>query len=173
MSRNVMSELTPKEAEVLELVARRLTIKEIAAHQGVSPAMINKRIRKLKDFFGANSLSELAVAHEKRESQAPEQTAQDEYTNSRPTKNDLSESAVELQFGSQDENESALTFSDSYAWPADAPWSNREPGIVPEMFDGKHAGLFRFAAMGLIVILILAMVILGLTAAMTLTEVLG
>lgn len=169
MSRNSKSELTAKEAEVLELVSRRLTIKEIAAHQGVSPAMINKRIRKLKSFFGANSLSELSAFAEKRDSQDSE----DAYTSSRPTKNDLSGADSDLQTGSQDETESVLTFADSYAWPADTPWSTREPSIVPEMFDGKNAGLLRFAAIGLIAFLILAMIVLGLTAAMTLTEVFG
>ena len=52
--------LTKRQAEVLECVADRLTLKETAGRLGVSESAINGHIKAMKQQLQVNSLSELA-----------------------------------------------------------------------------------------------------------------
>ena len=67
-----------------------------------------------------------------------------------------------------------LALADVHAFSLEAPWARAgEPEVVPPVLDGKHAVPLRLAAVVVLVCGILASLVLAITAAVSLTEVIG
>lgn len=63
MSAATAPSLTQRQLAVMERIDRRMPIKVIAQELGVSETRINQHIRALKDFYGAESLTDLVENH--------------------------------------------------------------------------------------------------------------
>lgn len=135
--------LTRRQLQVLELIERRLSRKEIAAELDLSVARIDELIRALKDHFGVNALSELAACHREMFGEQP------------PSKTLPSKAGVPGRAN-----------SDPEAPPNDvaAAEPRLEPRVVPEVLDGKRAGFKRLVAIGLMWVGLLMGIILSAAA---------
>ena len=169
--------LTDRQREVLERIDRRVPIKVIAGDLGVSEARINQHIRALKDKFECESMNELveryrANSFEKTEASQPKNPPEDPYSNPLYRNSQLSDEPIFPDQGSR-VDPGKIAFADAHHVLIDAPWTkSREPVVVPQILDGDNAVLRRFAAMVGIAFGIVAVVILVVAAAVTVSEVL-
>ena len=160
-------DLTSKDMQVLAMISERLTVKEMAARQGVSISAINKRIRTLKEVFEVNTHRELHEAY----AEMAEKGGFDVCTESTCTKNALPEFSEPTDRSAQDEKASVAALQDSITMRIDTPWAvHEEPRIVPRMLDGPNAGLLRSVAIMAITLLILAGILVSLGVAQGITE---
>lgn len=167
--RRTFAGLTPKQHEVLRFVAENRTSKEIAWELGISESAVNQRIESIRARTGAPPRAELARVYRQF------QVEQEETCNSLTGKIlQLPELGDDGQLQDQDEPIEAFALSDAlaaepYAVPLRAPW--QEAGferIVPEVLDGKHAGLNRTAAIIAISGGLLVVAMIGLSVAQAL-----
>lgn len=160
--------LTNRQLQVLEGVAARLPLKQIASDLGVSESLVNQTIRTLKERFEVNSLSGLTQAYLDRTGQSD-----DDCRFSASRFSALPDSAAPGASNRQDitgTRETQVPLHDAN-WRAVPPWESLlEPANVPGMLDGKHAGLVRAALMGGIALLFFVLILVGLGAARGLTE---
>lgn len=178
----IFSRLTPKQHEVLALIAENRTSKEIAWQLGISESAVNQRIEAVRSRAGAPPRAELARNYrrwkeglEGRQS-TPGQPA--ETCNAITGEN----TQVPAQAGiaenpARDEAADAsqsLALADSIPFTVQAPWQGFDAGprIVPEALDGANAGLNRVAAMVAIAGGLLALAMIGLGVAQALSAVL-
>jgi DNA-binding CsgD family transcriptional regulator len=157
--------LTSRQLEVLELIAMRLTIKEIAARLEVTESAVNQRIRSLKERLGVNSQRALAEAYAdltalERAHSIGLQTC----SKSTCSKNQLPDEDATPQLASQGEQVATLVFSDVSTFEVHAPWERPESYMVaPGMLNGQSAFLHRTGAVFMLAILMMALVVLGVT----------
>ncbi|MXP47452.1 hypothetical protein GRI43_08675 [Altererythrobacter luteolus] len=163
-------DLTEKQRAVLERVDRRVPIKVIAAELGVSEARINQHIRALKDKFEAESLNALVEAY--RAEPDYEYKGEDPYRKPIYRNSQLPDEPIFPDQGSRvDPGE--IVLSDAHHVLIDVPWSGpREPVVVPTALDGENAVLLRLAAMIGIAFGVVAAIILVVSAAVSVGEVL-
>lgn len=165
---------TSRQEEVLALVARRLTIKEIAAELGVSESAINQRIRAMKERAGVNTHRELAELHaatyaERADAYIFEQSSAYSETACRISPLETDEEFQKEAAWSKPK--SAFSFHDSQAFRLDAPWMEfEEPRVVPRVLDGPNAVWFRIAGILVIAVALMVTVILGLTTLQAITN---
>jgi len=157
--------LTPKQHEVLRLVAENRTSKEIAWDLGISESAVNQRIEGVRSRTGSPPRAELArtyrlYLYELQAACSP-----------LPDKNfQLSDGADTAASTGQDERLDQFGLADALTFNVAAPWqAERRLRIVPEVLDGANAGLSRTAAMVAIALgmLLLAMVGLGVVRALS------
>lgn len=164
--------LTERQMFVLERIDRRIPIKVIANDLGVSETRVNQHIRALKDIYMVETLNELVECY--REDYGD--------TESEQSDDPLSESAFinsQLEKVGAPDNPSSrvdpgeIVMSDVMPISGLVPWKvQSEPKVVPGMLDGEHATVLRLAAIVGIAFGILAAVVLAVTAALTISEVL-
>ncbi|WP_298336425.1 hypothetical protein [uncultured Erythrobacter sp.] len=157
----------------------------IARDLGVSETRINQHIRALKDIYKAESLADLVEAyrvHKIADEEAPEPEKNEWDQNPKPEELALSESVYSKnqvpvgtlmsdQSGQDDPGE--LVIRDVSSMVDEAPWLRpAEPQVVPRVLDGDNAIWFRLAAIMGIAFGVLAALVLSVTAAITISEVL-
>ncbi|MCR2832747.1 helix-turn-helix transcriptional regulator [Parerythrobacter lacustris] len=169
--------LTQRQRAVLEAIDRRQPIKVIAGELGVSESRINQHIKALKDIYGVASLPELVEWYRSEagyEPQSPEQSSMQlpdqapcrkpAYINSQlPDDGDLDQKRSRVGPGE-------IVLSDAHHVLIDVPWSgSREPVVVPAALDGDNAVLYRLAVMIGIAFGTIALVVLVITASLSLS----
>jgi DNA-binding CsgD family transcriptional regulator len=163
--------VTPKQREVLELLAENRTTKEIAARLGVSDSAVNQRIEPLRQRLGGITRSELTRRYRDCASLAGRNRPCEILTGE---KTQVATPDSVGQVRNRDDRPGHFRFEDSMSFPHELPWNGRtELRIVPRLLDGKHAWLARGITMLLMLLLIVACLVLGLTAARVLTDELG
>jgi hypothetical protein len=181
----------------MERVDRRVPIKVIALELGVSETRINQHIRALKDVFDAGHLGELVekyrsyagLTNDDDAPQAAPRSGDDDAEERAPiARTDgeaepiepLSEAAYSNSqvpgavFGfdiSGRDNAGTVEVNDILPLLERTPWLKPgEPKVVPGLLDGEHAVLFRLAAIMGIAFGFMAVIVLTLTAAVTISE---
>ncbi|WAT17935.1 LuxR C-terminal-related transcriptional regulator [Aurantiacibacter sp. MUD11] len=156
----VFDNLTEKQRETLELLADGRTSKEIAHLLGVSESAIIQRIESLRAKTGGMLRKDLAREYRRFLDERPEEAA---------TYNEITGNNFHLHFANADADkrsrhlpESEMRLSDSLQMSGEHFWADDlQPRVVPEVLDGKHAGLNRWlAAAGLAVAISIAMLVL-------------
>ena len=137
MAGEIPPALSERQKQVLSLIDRRLTIKEIAAELGISETRVNQHINALKRRLAANTHRELAARYQERFSLI----ASPPFRNTAGRETQLAKAS--------------------------------EPQVVPPALDGKNAVLLRLAVVAAMVCGILASLVLAITAATSLSEVVG
>lgn len=166
-SQNVTKALTARQAQVLELVAKRRTLKQIADELAISESAINQHVKMLKTILKVNSLPELADTFRSLSEHHSEST----YRKSTSRISGLSELPENRQHGGQDGLEPVVTFSDALHFHKSAPWDgSTEPSIVPGVLNGTNAKLVRAALIVGISLGLFILILTGLGVAQGLTE---
>lgn len=159
---SIDSDLTERQEAILHALIRRTPIKQIAFDQGIAPSTVNDHIKAIKRKYGCASTAEL-VAHFVAgiEGASPPVATP---SNGGVTKSRMFESTP-LREGLERGRTDALALSDSMTFSFEAPWAGvREPRVVPEELDGPGATVPRLIANAKTVALILATVVLAITA---------
>jgi DNA-binding CsgD family transcriptional regulator len=161
--------LSERQKQVLCLIDRRLTIKEIAGELGISETRVNQHIDTLKRRLNANTHRELAACYQTRLAAAAAPPLR------MPTggKSQLP-GGDEARSSPAGADSSELTFADAHAFSVEAPWTRAsEPRVVPPALDGQNAVLLRLALIAAMVFGILASLVLAITAADSVTQAVG
>jgi DNA-binding CsgD family transcriptional regulator len=177
--------LTARQRAVMERIDRRIPIKVIALELGVSETRINQHIRALKDIYGAASLFELVDNYRLAEGLLGEDGIGDSvldeelypalpanpFSKSAYNKKQIIETYPTLDEWPQDEP-GTLVIGDVMPLAEQAPWlSPGELRVVPGLLEGEYAVPMRILAMVFIALAILAAVVLTVTAAVALSNV--
>jgi transposase-like protein len=183
MASGAARRLTDRQRAVMERIDRRVPIKVIAQELGVSETRINQHIRALKDFYEAGSLGDLVENYRATLSpEAAEASAENDLSTATDTdllkpfsedayRNSQINPAADLADAGLRDDPGQLVLGDAMPLIEQAPWLRPgEPRVVPGVLDGEHAVLLRLGAIVGIASGILAAVILGATAARTLSE---
>lgn len=200
MTWDAMRPLTKRQQAVIERIDRRAPIKVIANDLGVSETRINQHIRALKNIYEAESLADLVVAYREdkiasQQSQEAHQTPKTQQTleelqypetgwegQSASVGEHLSESVysknqvpITALIGnpSQQDDPGELVIRDVSSMVEEAPWLRLgEPSVVPRALDGEHAFWMRLVVIVGIAFGFLAALVLTVTAAVTISEML-
>jgi DNA-binding CsgD family transcriptional regulator len=168
---SVFARLTSKQHEVLELVAENRTTKEIASALSVSESAINQRIDSLRRKFGGISRAELGRRFRASGDHPPALRSCEEMTGDFFH---LAGPARARQEKDEADLEGRFVFNDAGYFPTPVPWENEpDKRVASGLLDGEHAGWFRVLAILAIVALLIASLVLVLTAAQVLTETYG
>lgn len=163
--------LTERQREVLARLDQRIPIKIIANDLAISESRVNQHIRALKSAFDAGDLSEL-VRKARLTGQVPGEGTDTPYRKPAYRKTQLPPAPESWDDGSGFENDH-FGFADAASIHLDAPWANfEEPRIVPGLLDGRHSQVRRLVVMIGMAAGLAAAVILVITAALSLSEVL-
>ncbi len=185
--------LTDKQREVMLRIDRRLPIKLIASEMGVSETRINQHIRALKRIYDVGSLNELVDSYRLAEHPGPVATHDNLLADS-PSVFDLeaptgaglstplrnaaySKKQINNQSNASDLSErddpGSIRLSDAHVVARDAPWAHDiEPVVVFGALDGEHSVLYRSVVMVGLAFGMIAGVVLVVSAALSLSEVL-
>lgn len=172
----LFASLTPKQREVMELVADNRTTKEIGNALRISDSAVNQRINALRAKFGNVTRSELARifrAHSTtRADPADPQALRDHDTCQQMTGENLQlqPDANSPQLASQDDEVGVFTLADAVQFRIDTPW--QEPTdirVVPRMLDGSNSLLVRGALIAVLTVSMLLgmMGVVGLAQGLT------
>jgi DNA-binding CsgD family transcriptional regulator len=161
----ILTSLTPKQRQVLDLLIQHKTSKEIARELGISPHTVDQRVQFAKEKLGVDSRSEAAVEYRRllqlADAQLPERHAQISgpfaYEESRSA-----EPAVPLDEGPRRTDE-YLIAPKSPEWSKPDENVGRSAGysVVPEMFEGRYGTLMRLGAIVTTTVLLLFIVLGG------------
>ncbi|MDZ4307605.1 hypothetical protein [Allopontixanthobacter sp.] len=186
-------QLTEKQREVMHRIDRRMPIKLIASEMGVSATRINQHIRALKQIYNAGSLNELVETY--RAANGMSDLAEDADSapldssgfvlpagappaampplrNTAYSKKQMGNRAPVSDLADRDDPGS-IRLSDAHVVARDAPWAHDiEPVVVFGALDGEHAVLYRSVVMVALAFGIIAGVVLVVSAALSLSEVL-
>ncbi len=161
--------LSARQREVLSLIDRRFTIKEMAHELGISESRVNQHIGALKRRLGVNTHRELAARFRSLFCQ----TQPDPLSKSIGGIPQLA-AGIGPRSTSGRVADGELVLADVHAFSVEAPWAQAsEPTVVPPVLDGRHAVPLRLAAVAMMVFGILASLVLSITAAMSLSELVG
>lgn len=162
--------LTERQKDVLVRIDRRMPIKLIADEIGVSESRVNQHIRALKDVYGVSNLNDLCDSYraEVQESDEPAPYRKTASTNSEvPQHREIDEPEDRVAPGE-------FVLSDVAPLAIEAPWTVRhEPRVVPGVLDGDHAVLYRLAVIVGLALAFIVLVILVVTAALSVSEASG
>jgi DNA-binding CsgD family transcriptional regulator len=163
--------LTPRQSEVLQGIALRKPIKQIAGDAGISESAVNQHIRVLKRIYQVNSLGQLAECYRQMETAQPEESCR------KPICNDN-----QLFFGNeagaesgQDKMQPVVAFNEPLAYESPPPWARQDSAshglhLVPEVLNGRDANWVRTAAMVAVAIGTLLVLLIGLGVAQGLSS---
>lgn len=159
--------LSKRQRQVLALIDQRLTIKEIARELSISETRVNQHIDALKRRLAVNTHRELAARYQELSGQRKSAPLRDS-TGRNPQLAEPAATRSSLDWVPEGE----LALADVHAFSLEAPWARvSEPEVVPPVLDGRYAVSLRLAAVAVMVFGILASLVLAITAAVTLTEV--
>ena len=161
--------LTSRQAQVLELVAKRRSLKQVAAELGISESAVNQHIKSLKGLLAVNSLPELAEAYR--------HFSQDEGTKgcrkTTCTKSGVPRASEIGQSPEPEGLEPVVSFHDAIAYRVGVPWEvSDELGVVPKVLNGANAKLARTAYIIGIAVGMFILVLTGLGVAQGISAVL-
>ncbi len=186
-------QLTDRQREVMHRIDRRMPIKLIASEMGVSETRINQHIRALKRLYAAGSLNELVESYRRLE-RGVVSAGNDTATAGLPDISGIGEPAglppgtplrntayskkqltnpSHIRDLSVGDDPGSIRLSDAHVVARDAPWAHDiEPVVVFGALDGKHAVLYRSLVMVGLALGMIAGVVLVVSAALSLSEVL-
>ena len=162
--------LTDRQKDVLTRIDRRMPIKQIASELDLSESRINQHIRALKDAYGVANLKDLVESYRAEVQESGESAP---YRNPPSRTSEVSESS---RAGEQEDRVAPGEFvlSDVAPLAIEAPWHVRnEPRVVPGVLDGDHAVLYRLAVIIGLALAFIVLVILVVTAALSMGEASG
>lgn len=159
--------LTRRQAQVLELVAKRRTLKQIASELSISESAVNQHIKAMKASLGVNSLPELAEVYRGLSDSMGEATCR----KSTSRISGLSEPAESGQQPQPNGLDPVVSFNDALRYRLDAPWNESTgPVVVPGLLRGANAKLVRSALIVGIAVGFFALVLVGLGVAQGLSS---
>ena len=159
---NQQVDLTSRQAEVLERLAQRKTLKAIAADLGLSEPTVNFHVRALKDAYGVNSLSELAEIY----AEISMHSARAGYRKPIRTKYPVAARDAPMVPSMAKDTGPVLHLHDSLSYAAPAPWELlSEPDVVPGVLNGTNSKWVRAALIVAITVGLLVAVLVGLGVA--------
>jgi DNA-binding CsgD family transcriptional regulator len=158
--------LTPRQREILERVAARLSLKQIAGELGCSESAVNQRIKSLKHRFGVNSLSELSDCfHRLAAFENAQNNVVSTCSESACSFSQLPDSVPLRQPGFRNDPAVPLVFQDAQTFMHVAPWERLEPtSVAPGVLNGPSAGLYRTGFIIVLAFLMFATLILAVAA---------
>lgn len=171
--------LTEKQAATLDLLANNRTSKEIAFALGISETSVNRRIEVVRSRLGGITRHELARRYREWKAapgseKAPVSPPESPATACVETGLHILQLAETGDVGgkqARDGEAAPASFEDPVAMAVDAPWREwKDPSIVPGVLDGENATLTRGIAIVGLLVLIVASLILVLTAAKALAD---
>lgn len=137
----LVSPLTEKQREVLDLLLDHMTSKEMSRILGISPHTVDQRLNGAKAKFGVGSRSELAKAY---------RISKEVYDQSIYGFSHIEKSAIPLNVTAQNETEEQLVLDgpverdESSAVYPDEDANHR---LVPREFEGRNGTALRLVAM--------------------------
>lgn len=161
--------LTERQAQVAGLLARHFGIKEISAELGISTSTVSDHVAALKRIYGATSHSGIVAGYlseyaDIQPGDGPEKLAGHLFR--------VPESA-RFAAGEVANDPGALHFDDAVQFPR-ANWPYRqEPKVVPGWLDGEHATAGRLMAVLLGIFILVATVVLSVSAIDGIGELVG
>lgn len=160
-----LRELSDRQGQILEAIARRRTIKQISFDLGISPSRVNQHVRTLKDHLGVENLTELADLWNAHTDEGP-------YSKDTWTKKQLPETG-EPGHDRSTAGAAMLHFRDAGAVSLTAPWEEEKFNRVgPGLLDGPGATAKRMVFILLVAIGLPIAVVLTLSAMIALSEML-
>lgn len=158
----VLSGLTAKQREVLDLLIEHKTSKEIARRLGISPHTVDQRIQFAKEKLGAASRNEAAALYRRLSELSGQLTHEESYIASR--------SAVADNRGGTLAALPPVQFS-SQGWARSGPFGNgADHAVVPELFEGRYGTLVRLGAIIVIAVFLVILVLGGMAIFSQLSE---
>ena len=155
----LLTELTDKQRQVLDLLIEHKTSKEIARDLDISPHTVDQRIQFAKEKLGAQTRGEAALAYRRLVEICERMT----YESS-----DIAQAALSGDEGGGTQGPFPVPSQRERAHSVSPDESGRR--VVPQIFDGRHGTLMRLGAIAAIA-LFLVLVVLGMLAiAMQLTQ---
>ena len=162
--------LTDRQKDVLVRLDRRMPIKQIAAELDVSESRVNQHIRALKDAYRVGNLKDLC------DSYRVELQPGGEPAPYRKAASTISEVPPRREIAEPEDRVAPGEFvlADVAPLAIEAPWMVRnEPRAVPGVLDGDHAVLYRLAVIIGLALAFIVLVILVVTAALSVSEASG
>lgn len=161
--------LTLRQTQVLELIEKRRTLKQIAYELSISESAVNQHVRAIKAALKVNSLAQLADEYR----EISRISASGTYRESAPTNSALSKHRIDGNHSQSSDAVQMASFHEAFDYRVDLPWKPlSEPTIVPEMLNGANAGLARGAYIIAIACGLFALILVGLGVAQGLTSML-
>lgn len=173
MSRDMPgTELSERQKAVLKRLDQRIPIKVIAADLEISESRVNQHIRALKKTFGVNTLPDLIARARKNSENTESLPAAPPYRNP-AYRNAQVHFAGNVPDNAARAESGDFELADVWAVPVDTPWASfEEPSVVPGSLDGTHSILRRLVVMVGMAAGLAAAVILVITAAVSIEQVL-
>lgn len=162
--------LTDRQRDVLVRLDRRMPIKQIAAELDVSESRVNQHIRVLKDVYRVGNLKDLCDSYRVELQDSGEPAPY------RKAASTISEVPPRREFDEPEDRVAPGEFvlADVAPLAIEAPWIVRnEPRVVPGVLDGDHAVLYRLAVIIGLALAFIVLVILLVTAALSVSEASG
>ena len=157
----LLTELTAKQREVLDLLIEHKTSKEIARLLEISPHTVDQRIQFAKDKLGARTRNEAAALYRRLIDTYGQLTYQNSYL---AYAGPVPDNAVGAQG----------PLPDSSHWERPRPGNpldtEADYRVVPELFDGRYGTLVRLGAIIAIAVFLVILVLGGLAIFSQLSE---
>lgn len=160
----ILSRLTAKQRQVLDLLIEHKTSKEIARELGISPHTVDQRIQFARQKLGARTRSEAAVAYRRLLEICGKMTYEESGIAAAAFKADDSHGA---QASIEEPSQRTRTESGP---PRKA---GTDDGVVRELFDGRYGTLIRLGAIVAIAVLLLLFVLVALDTFSQLSQLMG
>ena len=151
-----LAALTAKQRDVLELLIRHKTSKEIARVLGISPYTVDQRIAAARKKFGVDTRKELAEAYQRLADVSQELIYQSSHVENSAATGEVTGGA-RLSFRASQ--------TDPYPIQSDKDGETiANYRVVPEIFEGPYGIWVRLISIGAIAIMLLVIVLGGLAA---------
>lgn len=170
MGRDLLAEggsvqLTEKQLETLDLLAKHMTSKEISRSLGISPHTVDQRIESAKRKFGASTRGELAQA----------------YLRVRATYERLTHENPRIADPFLLAEQSPLDESEPISMYVEPEWAFRpEPRhdrsgyqVGLELFSGSHGTAYRISAIVLVALLLVIVILAGISIFVAMSQILA
>ena len=158
----VLSGLTAKQREVLDLLIEHKTSKEIARRLGISPHTVDQRIQFAKEKLGATSRNEAAAVYRRLVEICGQMTYDDSYVASAFAGFDNGR-GTQGPFFDSSRRERARPRAELYSDVGSYQ-------VVPELFEGRFGTLIRLCAIISIAVFLVILVLGGLAIFSQLSE---
>lgn len=158
----VLSELTPKQREVLDLLIEHKTSKQISRILGISPHTVDQRINFARTKLGVSTRGEVALVYRRLLEIWEGSTYQESY---------LADPVLPLQVTSTNDPERLLIEKHpDRREPPERAAALPPPGRVLEFFDGRHGSLKRFAAIVCMTVVLIFLILGSLSIFASISE---
>ena len=158
--RYAFNSLTAKQREVLDLLIKHMTSKEIARRLHISHHTVDQRILLARRKLGVSRRAQVAVRYRQLKATYGEPPIYEEtvYEDSC-----VAPTAISLENGAANEAEHDLAINDPNRGNLDQSFTEQTRyRLVPEMFDGRYGTLMKLAAVAALALLMIFFVSAGL-----------